>query len=166
MAQKLFPQLPNDKETLVMLQQLNEVGSQMVNHKTQTVHKAGVILVGLSVMPEFDDFGYFLVHQECSKDYLALGEWYNPIINRGQGYALSIINKEIGDMGDYFNSFQLAMYHINERAKRDDTFVPLNTILWTFYMSLYSKKKFENFVDRIFKILEDRAKVQINPQLN
>ncbi len=166
MNQKLFPQLPNDKETLVMLQQLREVGTQMIGNKSQIVNKAGVILAGLSMMPEVDDFGYFLVHQECSKDYTALGEWYNPIIRKGQDYALSQLNKEIGDMNDYFNSFQFAMYHISERAKRDESFAPINVILWSFYMSLYSRKKFENFVDRIFKLMEERAKTLINSRLN
>ena len=163
---KQFPQLPDDKGTLVILQQLRELGTTMVHNESDKVHKMGTILVGLAVLPHFDDFTYFLVFQECNKIYNDLGEAYNPIIRRGNDYALSVIDKQIGDMGDYFNAFQLAMYHINERAKRDDTFVPLNTILWTFYMSFYWRDKFEGIVDRVYKIMEDRAKVQLNPQLN
>jgi len=66
---------------------------------------------------------------------------------------LRVINKEIGDFGDYFNDFQLILNNIDKRSKHDTAYAPLNTLLWGLYCAMYDRKKLKAYLDKSVSIL-------------
>jgi hypothetical protein len=163
-----FPLLPRDNKAIVLTTQLIELGKYMKKgtERNTIVDKAAGILVSCGYLPFVDDRAYFLLYEECLLDYPGLADFYNPIIKKGMDYALKIINDEIGDMGDYFNSFQSIFYIIAEESKVNESYNPLALILWTFYMSLYSRKRFEKFVNRSYSLIENSIKEKTNAVMN
>jgi hypothetical protein len=66
---------------------------------------------------------------------------------------LKVINKEIGDFGDYFNDFQFILNNINKRSKHDPAYAPLNTLLWGLYCAMYDQKKLKDYLNKALQIL-------------
>jgi hypothetical protein len=68
---------------------------------------------------------------------------------------LEIINREIGDFGDYFNPFQILLNKINARSKQDPSYAPLNVLLWGLYCAMYDRRKLKAYLDKSMRILEE-----------
>jgi hypothetical protein len=113
----------------------------------------------LSDAPYKNDYVYFRLHQELHQEAQALTSYFNTYIHsRGMDYMLDAVNKEIGEFAPFFNEFQMIMYGINERTKKDPSYEPLSTLIWAFYCSLYDGKRMKKFLAKSIETLEKLQK--------
>jgi len=157
MQPKEFPKIPTDQKSRVLLQSLDIMATKLIKgNPSRRQEDLGGVLHMLAHSPYEFDYLYFCVHngiQDLSNEYRG---WYNKNIHsKGQVHMLEVINREIGDLGDHFNDFQLAFYHINEEAKRNEDWEPLNNILWVVFCSFFDSQKYERLMDRIHSIISD-----------
>ena len=157
MQPKEFPQIPNDQKSIVLLKSLDIIAIKLLKpDSSRRQQDLGGVLHMLAHAPHEFDYLYFCVHngiQDLSNEYR---EWYNKNIHsKGQAHMLKVINREIGDLGDHFNDFQLAFYHINEEAKRNEDWDPLNNIMWAVFCSFFDPQKYERLMDRIRGIISN-----------
>ena len=157
MQPKEFPQIPKDQKSLVLLKSLDIIAIKILGpDSSRRQQDLGGVLHMLAHAPHEFDYLYFCVHngiQDLSNEYR---QWYNKNIHsKGQAHMLKVINREIGDLGDHFNDFQLAFYHINEEAKRNEDWDPLNNIMWAVFCSFFDSQKYERLMDRIRGIISN-----------
>jgi hypothetical protein len=151
MAQIEFPTIPHDHKSESMLQSLKVLsGIIMDNAPTQYQSDAAAFLYMLGSAPRENDYLYFKVHQGTEQIRNDYKEWYNKTIHSGgQEHMLKVLTANIGDFHNYFNQFQMAFYIINEHAKTDPNWQPLQDIIWGFYCSLFDSTKRLEFIQAI-----------------
>ena len=152
-----FPQIPKDPRSLALLQSLDALSQPLMAPEASRKQKdLGAILHLLAHAPHEFDYLYFCVHngiQDLGNEYRT---WYNKSIHsKGQDHMLKIINREIGDLNIYFNSYQLTFFNINEEAKRNEEWVPLNNIMWAVFCSMFDSQKYDRLMDRIRGIISN-----------
>jgi hypothetical protein len=152
----VFPQFPKDPESQMHLLALGSLSHaiSLRGNSSETLNMTRAFLYVLSDAPYHHDYVYFRLHEGLVRDYEKLKDHYNHyIFSQGQNHMLRVINKEIGDFGDYFNDFQLILNNIDKRSKHDTAYAPLNTLLWGLYCSMYDRKKLKDYLDKSVSIL-------------
>jgi len=157
MAQIEFPTISQGHKSESMLQSLKVLsGIIMDNAPTQYQSDAAAFLHMIGSAPRENDYLYFKVHEgtgELREKYM---KWYNAEVHsKGQEGMVQILNKNIGDFHDYFNQFQMTFYIINEHAKTDPSWQPMQDLIWGFYCSLFDAKKRTEFIDTVKTVITD-----------
>jgi hypothetical protein len=152
-----FPSLQGDPEALPYLTSLCVLGEMLMGSKESSlVKKSGAFFHFLGTAPQVFEPAYFRIYTKmqgiCSEN---IDYYSHYIFPAGNEYMLEKINEEIGGMGQFFNSFQIAMFGISERAKSDSKWDPLNILLWGYYSSCYEQRRLVKFLDRFGKALEE-----------
>jgi hypothetical protein len=154
----VFPQFPKDPESQMHLLALGSLSHSISlrGNVSETLNMTRAFLFILSDAPYHHDYVYFRLHEGLVDDYAKLKDHYNHyIFSQGQEYMLKVINKEIGDFGDYFNDFQFILNNIDKRSKHDPAYAPLNTLLWGLYCAMYDQKKLKDYLNKALQILID-----------
>jgi hypothetical protein len=155
-SDKPFPSLPPDSAPY--LASLKGLSDFMIREggDIDKVRHSAVFFMFLSNAPVEHEYGYFKMYQKMAEKCGENIDHYNHYIFRqGQDYALETLNKEIGDLAPFFNQFQIVMWGINERAKVDPAWHPLNTLVWGWYTSLYSAKRHDSFMNKFISSIEE-----------
>jgi len=152
---KPFPQIPKDPKSLVLLQTLDVLSiTLMDSQNSKRQRDLGAVLHMLAHAPHEFDYLYFCAHQGTRDIDNEYREWYNrELHSKGDKHKLKVLNREIGDLQNHFNAFQLAFYNINEHSKTHEEWTPLNNLLWCVFCSMFDKRKFERLMDRIREII-------------
>jgi len=157
MAQIEFPVIPQDHKSESMLQSLKVLsGIIMDNAPTQYQSDAAAFLYMMGSAPRENDHLYFKVHEGTEQLRNEYKEWYNKTIHSGgQDHMVDVLNSNIGDFHNYFNQFQMAFYIINEHAKTDAAWQPMQDIIWGFYCSLFDNSKRIEFINTVKAVVTD-----------
>jgi hypothetical protein len=153
----LFPQIPRDPHTLVLLDSIDSISMRILKDQPQENHlfQCASFLHFIATAPVSYDWAYFKVHEGTRDMCRSLSDYYNHYIHsQGDAYKLEVLNREIGSFSEYFNDFQLALYYVDLRAKENPSLLPLNDLIWGFYCSLYSRKRCEAFLESYFNIIQ------------
>lgn len=152
----LFPKIPRDPHTLVLLQTIDSISMRILKDQPHENHlfQCASFLHFLATAPLAHDWAYFKVHEGTRVMCNNLSDYYNHYIHsQGDDYKLEVLNREIGSFSEYFNDFQLALYHLDSKAKENGDLLPLSDLFWGFYCSLYSRKRCEAFLESYFDII-------------
>ena len=157
MAQVQFPTISQGHKSESMLQSLKVLSDIIMNNApTQYQADAAAFLYMMGSAPRENDYLYFKVHEgtgELREKYM---KWYNAEVHtKGQEGMVQILNENIGDFHDYFNQFQMAFYIINEHAKTDPSWQPMQDLIWGFYCSLFDNNKRTEFIDTVKTVITD-----------
>lgn len=157
MAQVQFPTISQGHKSESMLQSLKVLSDIIMNNApTQYQSDAAAFLYMMGSAPRENDYLYFKVHEgtgELREKYM---KWYNAEVHsKGQEGMVQILNDNIGDFHDYFNQFQMAFYIINEHAKTDPSWQPMQDLIWGFYCSLFDNNKRTEFIDTVKTVITD-----------
>lgn len=152
---KEFPRIPEDPHSEMLLNSITLLSQNMLSSGgSDRVQKLGKILLVLGTSPRQFDFIYFLIHHKSATERINLCNWYNSkVCSQGMEYRLDLLNREIGDMVDWFNPFQLVMHPIIEKAKVDHAWVPMSDIFWGIFASLFDRKKSHRFIESLESII-------------
>jgi len=154
----LFPQIPRDPHTLVLLQSIDTISMRILKKQPQEKHlfQCASFLHFLATAPLAHDWAYFKVHEGTREMCKNLSDYYNHYIHsQGDAYKLEVLNREIGPFSEYFNDFQLVLYHLDIKAKQNKDLLPISDLIWGFYCGLYSRKRCEAFLEAYFNILQN-----------
>jgi hypothetical protein len=154
-----FPRIPETKESKKLLKPLCDLSFDIMKgigpNASPHLARTAALLYILGDAPFNNDYVYFRLYEGLKKRLDSLRDYYNHYIHsRGQEYMLSLINQEIGEFEEFFNPFQFILKDINEKAKVDTRYNPINILLWGFFCSMFERKKFEKLVDEAFDVLE------------
>lgn len=155
-ADKPFPSLPPD--SIPYLASLGTLSQSMLQEAgdIDKVRQSAVFFMFLSDSPVHHEYGYYKMYQKMLEKCSECMDHYNHyIFKRGQEYMLETLNREIGDLAPFFNRFQMVMWGINERAKSDPAWHPINTLIWGWYSSLFSAKRHESFMSKFIQSIEE-----------
>lgn len=155
-----FPHIPQDNLTLGLLQGLKELAGRVFieDPENEELRAISTYLFVISDAPVNSPYSYFLFYQGLKDESGKIGDHYNHYIHsRGQEYMLDVVNREIGPFGPFFNEFQIIMHGLNNLAKQDDRYAPLNILLWGLYASFYNAKKRKRYLEAAIDILKKNA---------
>lgn len=153
-----FPKIPKDNRSIELLQNLVDLANTILNDDIDSprLKKIAGYLMIIGEVPHIHENIYYRMYTELQPNIGTVLDYYSHyIVSMGDEYKTDTLNDEIGDMYPYFNEFQIIANDINEQAKIDPRWNPLNTLLWGLYCSFYSYKKNILYLDTALKIFED-----------
>lgn len=156
--QKPFPVIPGDPHSEVLLNSVHLLGATLIQTgQTARSEKLGKILMVLGTCPRRLDFLYFLIYSKTVEERTSISSWYNnKVYPKSMEYRLDLVNREIGDdLNPFFNQFQLTLHPINERAKEDSDWAPLNELMWAIFCTFFDRKRYDRLIDRIEYIIQN-----------
>lgn len=158
---KLFPPFPQDPQSLGIIKGINKLSSVIKsNNLDDDLNNCSRYLLIVTTLPLTNHELYFNLYNHLLDYIQDLSDNYNTsVYQRGEKYMLKTINREVGEFGMYFDSFQLLMYSLNERADWDERLEPFNTLIWGFYCCLFDMNYRSEYFERCFKFIENSYRV-------
>ena len=150
MQSSRFPQIPQDDYSQTLLNTLEALGRSvsMSPEGSENQRKFGNLLVVLATAPNHYDYLYYTLYSQMIDYCGELSKTYNQNYKKGKDHLLELFNNNIGDLAPYFNLFQIALFQINEQAKKDEAWSPLNTLVWGLFSAMMDRKDLERFLDK------------------
>ena len=153
--QSRFPQIPQDDLSQTLLHTLEALGrsASMSPGGSENCRKFGNLLIVLATAPNHYDYLYYTLYSEMIDYCGELSKAYNQNYRKGKEHLLELFNNNVGDLIPYFNLFQISLFQINEQAKKDDAWFPLNTLIWGLFSSMMNRKDLDRFLDKTEDII-------------